>query len=92
MKIKELTEKYNGLIRILLYVDTVYSIDYEHQQLRPVLIKEYPKDEAKTVNERFKTLIRIAKTFTSDQLGMILTYIKDINNPAKIKLIQVSAA
>lgn len=86
----ELTEKYNGLIRILLYVDTVYSIDYEHQQLRPVLIKEYPKDEAKTVNERFKTLIRIAKTFTSDQLGMILTYIKDINNRADNSLVYVT--
>lgn len=79
-----LTNKYKSLIRLLLYVDTIYSIDYENEQLRPIAIKEYnkPEDEAKSVNERYKTLIRIARTFTSDQIGMILTYIKDINDRA----------
>lgn len=90
----ELTDRYRSLIRLLIYVDTVYMIDYQHQSLRPVAIKEYskPEDEAKSVNERYKTLIRIFRTLTSDQIGVILTHVKDINNRSDNSLTYVTPA
>lgn len=62
------SSKYEDLILLLTYIDSVYRIDYNTRQLIPIDTKPVASDKALTYKRRVKTYATILKSLTSDQL------------------------
>lgn len=62
------TRKYEDLILLLTYVDSMYQIDAANQQLIPIDTKPLANDKALSYKRRIKTFATILKSLTSDQL------------------------
>lgn len=62
------SSKYEDLILLLTYIDSVYRIDYDTHQLIPIDTKPVASDKALTYKRRVKTYATILKSLTSDQL------------------------
>lgn len=60
-------EKYDKIISITTYIDNMYFINRETNELRPIEIKEYPDNLAKTVKAKIKKYASIINTLNSDQ-------------------------
>ena len=60
--------KYEDLILLLSYIDSMYRIDYETNQLIPIDTKPVASDKALSYKRRIKTFATILKSLTSDQL------------------------
>lgn len=62
------SSKYEDLILLLTYIDSVYRIDYNTRQLIPIDTKPVASDKALSYKRRVKTYATILKSLTSDQL------------------------
>lgn len=62
------SSKYEDLILLLTYIDSVYRIDYDTHQLIPIDTKPVASDKALSYKRRVKTYATILKSLTSDQL------------------------
>jgi hypothetical protein len=62
------SSKYEDLILLLTYIDSVYRIDYNTCQLIPIDTKPVASDKALSYKRRVKTYATILKSLTSDQL------------------------
>ena len=62
------SSKYEDLILLLTYIDSVYRIDYDTHQLIPIDTKPVASDKALTYKRRVKTYATILKSLTSVQL------------------------
>lgn len=70
-------EKYAYLLEMLSYIDEIYLIDYENNELRPVELKVYPNDLAKTVKEKIVKYSKIIQSMSSDELNTLRAYISE---------------
>ena len=61
-------KKYEDLILLLSYIDSIYIIDYDTQQLIPIDTKPVAADKVLSYKRRIKTYSEILKSFTSDQI------------------------
>lgn len=61
-------KKYEDLILLMSYIDSIYLIDYDNQQLIPIDTKPVANDKALTYKRRIKTFAEILKSLTSDQI------------------------
>ena len=61
-------EKYEDLLLLLSYIDSVYRIDYNSNELIPIDTKPVPNNKSLTYKRRVKTFATILKSLTSDQL------------------------
>ena len=64
---QKFASKYEDLILLLTYIDSVYRIDYNTRQLIPIDTKPVT-DKVLTYKRRVKTYATILKSLTSDQL------------------------
>ena len=62
------SSKYEDLILLLTYIDSVYRIDYATHQLIPIDTKPVASDKALSYKRRVKTYATIIKSLTSDQI------------------------
>lgn len=65
---QKFSQKYEDLLLLLSYIDGVYRIDYNTNQLIPIDTKFVVKDKALSYKRRVKTYATILKSLTSDQL------------------------
>lgn len=65
---QKFSQKYEDLLLLLSYIDGVYRIDYNTNQLIPIDTKPVVKDKALSYKRRIKTYATILKSLTSDQL------------------------
>ena len=77
---REFSTKYQDLLAIMSYIDTIYFIDRSTNQLSPIAIKQYPNDIAKTTKRKIKIYYEILSTLSSDQYFAFTSYIKQIND------------
>lgn len=65
---RKFMNKYEDLLTIISYIDSVYMIDHATTQLIPINTKPVPNDKAITYMRKIKTFATIIKSLTSDQL------------------------
>lgn len=68
---QELIEKYRDLIGLLSYIDSIYYIDKENNELIEIDTKPDPRNAAKTAVRRYKEYYKILSTLTSDQQAVL---------------------
>lgn len=73
---EKFTEKYSELLSIITFVDSIYYIDVENNELRPIEPKQYPENMVKNVKSKISTYAKILKTLNSDQFYQFNAYIK----------------
>lgn len=83
----EITEKYSDHLNTMAYIDGFFRIDYEHNQLIPIAIKEYPNNINKTVMSKLKTYIDILKTLSNDQYNIMVGKLDNIIGDVKISYV-----
>lgn len=59
-------EKYQDLMDIIVFIDNIYYIDYEHQVLEPVDFMPDNNNIAKTIARRIKIIADILRSLPSD--------------------------
>lgn len=59
-------EKYQDLMDIIVFIDNIYYIDYEHQVLEPVDFMPDKNNIAKTIARRIKIIADILRSLPSD--------------------------
>ena len=70
---EEFSDKYGDLLTLCSYIDEVYVIDHQNEELIPVDMKPDPTNPANTIKRKIKTCSAILKTLTSDQLQALST-------------------
>lgn len=75
---EKFTEKYSELLSLVTFVDTIYYIDRENNELRPIEPKTYPENMVKTVKSKISTYGKILQSLNSDQFYQFNAYIKAI--------------
>ena len=65
---QEFNVKYEDRLLLLSYIDSIYKIDYDNNQLILIDTKPVATNKALTYMRRIKTFDTILKTLTSDQL------------------------
>lgn len=73
---EEFTEKYSDLLSILSFVDSVYFIDIENNELKPIQPKEYPNNIVKNIKSKISTYSKIFTSLNSDQFYQFNSYIQ----------------
>lgn len=73
------TTKYQNLLSIIVYIDSIYQIDTNSMQLRPVQYKVTPNDEVKTLKAKIIQYSKVLKTLSSDQYLSIVSYISKLS-------------
>lgn len=68
---EKFTSKYSDLLAIISFIDQIYVIDFESEQLRPVEIEVDPDNLRKTVKSKVVRYAKIIKTLNSDQIHEI---------------------
>ena len=66
------------MLLILSYIDQFYIID--DGEYRPLYIKEYPNNIAKTIKYKIAACSKIINNLSSDEYGKLISYIKSIRN------------
>lgn len=75
---EKFTEKYSDLLSILSFVDSVYFIDTENNELKPIQPKEYPDKIDKNIKSKISTYAKIFLSLNSDQFYQFNSYIQAI--------------
>lgn len=75
---EKFTEKYSELLSLVTFVDTIYFIDRENNELRPIEPKTYPENMVKTVKSKISTYGKILQSLNSDQFYQFNAYVKAI--------------
>lgn len=75
---EKFTEKYSELLSLVTFVDTIYYIDRDNNELRPIEPKIYPENMVKTVKSKISTYGKILQSLNSDQFYQFNAYIKAI--------------
>lgn len=70
---QDFNTKYEDRLLLLSYIDAIYKIDVENNQLIPIDTKPSATDKALTYKRRIKTFDTILKSLTSDQLMALST-------------------
>lgn len=70
--------KYSDLLTITSFIDSIYVIDREKSQLRPIELKVYENNEAKTIKSKIRRFAKIIQTLSSDQYQQLSEYISAI--------------
>ena len=74
----EFSSKYSNAVAITPYIDKIYSIDKEHNQLIPVGYKEYANNKAKTVKSKVVRYDKVLSTLETDEIALVRAYISKI--------------
>lgn len=77
---EKFTEKYSDLLSILSFVDSIYFIDVENNELKPIEPKDYPDDIVKNIKSKVSTYAKILSTLNSDQFYQFNSYIQAIQD------------
>lgn len=75
---KEFLEKYFHAVNTIMYIDTIYLIDPESNDLVPITYKEYPNDVSKTFRSKVVTYARLMAPL-KNEYNMIVAYINNMN-------------
>jgi c-di-GMP-related signal transduction protein len=73
------TRKYSDILGLISYIDEIYYIDQESNQLIPIDTKPVPDNLAKTVRRKIRIYHDILQQLDSDDYANILTEMNDIN-------------
>lgn len=84
-------EKYSDLIDIVSYIDTIYYIDEENNQLVPVDTKPDPNDQAKTSARKIKAFYDIIRTLSSEDYYALRAKISDYDKVVQDILYKIPA-
>lgn len=76
---KDFYARNDAIVALATYVDEMFYIDMEHQELRPIETVYYHDNIGKTERARIIALKKIVKTLTSDQYNLIVEYINSVN-------------
>ena len=74
------TTKYSNLLGLISYIDDLYYIDRENEQLAPIGYKQYPNNIIKTTKNKIRTYYEVLSTLSSDQYYELSTNIAKIKN------------
>lgn len=84
-------EKYSDLIDVVSYIDAIYLIDYENNNLIPVDTKPDPNDQAKTSARRIKVFHDIISKLSSEDYYRLRAEINDYDKTANDISYQIPA-
>lgn len=79
----EFTSKFADVLGTVGYIEEIYVIDTENQQLIPVRVKEDPSDITKSVKRRIRSKVEILKGLTPDQYQILTAEIAKISMNAE---------
>lgn len=68
-------EKFSSILDYFPYIDAVYIIDRDSQQLIPIGHKLYPDNAAKTTKSKIVMINKALETLSIDQFGPIKAYV-----------------
>lgn len=68
-------EKFSAILDYFPYIDAVYIIDRDSQQLIPIGHKLYPDNAAKTTKSKIVMINKALETLSIDQFGPIKAYV-----------------
>ena len=71
-------DKHTSILEFIPYIDSLYIIDIDNQQLTPVGYKVYEENAQKTVKSKVQQFENVLKTLSVDEFGPIKAYIKAI--------------
>ena len=74
----EFSSKYSNAVAITPYIDKIYFIDKEHNQLTPVGYKEFANNKAKTVKSKVVRYDKVLSTLETDEIALVRAYISKI--------------
>ena len=75
---REFINKYSDAFTMSAFIDEIYYIDMEAQELRPIDILKYPGNIAKSEKAKIMIIAKILSTLTSDQYSMMLSILGSI--------------
>jgi len=77
---EKFTDKYSDFLAIMTYIDCVYYINRETNQLEPIQVEDDINNVLKTVKSRVVKYSEVFKSLSSDQFQFLQAYIKKIND------------
>lgn len=76
----EFKEKYSDTINLISYIDNIEMIDYTNMTLHPVKVTSDPNHVSIGVKSRIIEYSKIIRSLTSDQKGLLISYLSTIGN------------
>lgn len=86
---QQFLEKYADLIDIYSFIDEIYFIDGENEELIPVDFKPVANDQTKTIANKIRVCYNIINSLSSDEYITLLGHIRKMDNDNIIITYQV---
>ena len=86
---QQFLEKYADLIDIYSFIDEIFFIDEENEELIPVDFKPVSNDQTKTIANKIRVCYNIINSLSSDQYITLLGYIRKMDSDNTIISYQV---
>ena len=72
-------QDYSTTINLAPYIDNIYTIDLENQELHEVAVKKYDNNDAKTARSKIRTWNKYMNMFSADEHAIIEAFTNKIN-------------
>lgn len=72
--------KYSSIIEFVPYIDSLYLIDMNSQELVPITYKTWKGEDQKNIRSRIRKFNQIFSSISSDQFTPVRAYITDIDS------------
>ena len=79
----EFVNKYTAMVSIIQYIDYIYMINEDTQQLNPIGWKVYPGDHTKTFKSKIATYAKILKELDATDFSILLALINSMITKAR---------
>lgn len=80
---QEFVNKYTSIVSIMQYIDYIYLIDENTNQLSPIGWKSYTGDHTKTFKSKIATYAKILKELDATDFGILLALINSMVTKAR---------
>lgn len=77
---RDFLDKYADVVTVISYIDTMYYIDSETQDIVPIDYKIYPNDVSKTFKSKIASYSRLISTLEASEFNSVIAYINQISD------------
>lgn len=77
---RDFLDKYADVVTVISYIDTMYYIDSETQDIIPIDYKIYPNDVSKTFKSKIASYSRLISTLEASEFNSVIAYINQISD------------
>jgi len=76
---EDFLQKYSSVVYTTMFIDTIYNININTEELEPIQYKQFPNDISKDLRSKISTYARILNMLSTGEFNILMAYINSVS-------------